>query len=70
MNNSRAQEICLSLRLALFSSLDPDSILPMILDDTFTDFDENRLEELMELMKQDQRQVIVLSCHSREKNTL
>ena len=70
MNNSRAQEICLSLRLALFSSLDPDSVLPMILDDTFTDFDENRLEELMELMKQDKRQVIVLSCHTREKNTL
>ena len=70
MNNSRAQEICLSLRLALFSSLDPEGILPMILDDTFTDFDENRLEELMELMKQDKRQVIVLSCHNREKNTL
>lgn len=70
MNNSRAQEICMSLRLALFTALDPEGVLPMILDDTFTDFDENRLEELMDLMKQDQRQVIVLSCHSREKNTL
>ena len=70
MNNSRAQEICLSLRLALFSSLDPEGRLPMILDDTFTDFDENRLEELMELMKQNERQIIVLSCHSREKNTI
>ena len=70
MNNSRAQEICLSLRLALFSSLDPECRLPMILDDTFTDFDENRLEELMELMKQDERQVIVLSCHAREKNNI
>ena len=70
MNNSRAQEICLSLRLALFSCLDPEGVLPMILDDTFTDFDEKRLEELMELMKQDQRQVIVLTCHTREKNTL
>ncbi len=70
MNNSRAQEICLSLRLALFSSLDPEGRLPMILDDTFTDFDENRLEELMDLMKQNERQIIVLSCHSREKNTI
>ncbi|MBQ6550489.1 MAG: AAA family ATPase [Lachnospiraceae bacterium] len=69
MNNSRAQEISLSLRLALFSSLDPEGILPMILDDTFTDFDANRLEELMELIKEDPRQVIVLTCHAREKNT-
>lgn len=58
----------LALRIALSEIAFPDDLPPLILDDVFASFDDERTERGMKLLAElaRDRQVILLTCRSRE----
>ena len=60
-------QIYLSLRLAVAEELTPEA--PLVLDDAFVRFDDTRLQSAMEIIREKsaQKQVILFTCHTREK---
>ena len=52
-------------RLALVEALDADSAVPLILDDTFANFDDERRDRAFEVLETiaGERQVVYFSCH-------
>ena len=65
-----ADQLYLSLRLAVAEAMLPDT--PLILDDALARFDDTRAAAAMEILKAlaGGRQVILFSCHSRERGML
>ncbi len=66
----RIQEILLATRLATLDEIDPGKMFPLLLDDIFTNFDAERLRAGMELLRSLGRQVVLLSCQTRERKAL
>ncbi|MDP4108551.1 MAG: AAA family ATPase [Bacillota bacterium] len=68
-----ADELYLSLRLALCGLLlKGDGPAPLILDDVLISFDDERLENALNVLREisETRQVILFSCHKRELDRL
>lgn len=64
-------EIYLALRITIADILNGTKCLPLILDDAFVLYDDERLQStLRELDNSTDRQVIVFTCHTREKEML
>ncbi len=63
-------QLYLALRLAVAEELTPAA--PLVLDDVFVRFDDDRLELAIEILKQaaSQKQVILFTCQKRELNLL
>ncbi len=63
-------QLYLALRLAVAEELMPR--VPLVLDDALVRFDENRLALAMKILKEQakEKQVILFTCQSREKNYL
>ncbi|MCO7124949.1 AAA family ATPase [Sporolactobacillus shoreicorticis] len=68
LSRGTAEQLYLSLRLALMQVFDGYETLPMIIDDGFVNFDRKRSEMVYTLLKKvsEERQVIVLTCHDNE----
>lgn len=66
-SDGTADQLYLALRLAVAEELTPDA--PMILDDAFVRFDDERLKAAMQILKEEaeNKQVILFTCQSREK---
>ena len=66
-SDGTADQLYLALRLAVAEELTPDA--PLILDDAFVRFDEERLLAAMKILKEESenKQVILFTCQSREK---
>ena len=64
-------QLYLSLRLSMIEDLSDES-MPIILDEAFAYFDEERLENILKYMKDKfkNHQVILLTCTNREKEIL
>ena len=64
-------QLYLSLRLSMAKELSKEN-LPIILDEAFAYFDEERLENILKYInkKFNNHQVIILTCTDREKNIL
>ncbi len=64
-------QLYLSLRLSMIEDLSDES-MPIILDEAFAYFDEERLENILKYMKNKfkNHQVILLTCTNREKKIL
>ena len=64
-------QLYLSLRLGAISNFTKQN-MPIILDETFAYFDEERLENILKyLVKRYQnKQIIIFTCTNREKNLL
>ena len=62
-----ADQMSLALRLAMWVILNPNG--PLVLDDALIRFDNERLKNAMELLKElaKTRQIILFSCQEREK---
>ena len=58
-------QLALALRLAVADYLSIDEPHPVILDDALVHFDEERLSDALELLREfsERRQVIYLTCH-------
>ena len=60
-------QLYLALRLAVAEELTPNA--PLVLDDAFARFDDQRMAAAMEILKEyaKDKQVILFTCHTREK---
>lgn len=69
-SDGTADQLYTALRLAVAEELVPDA--PLVLDDAFTRFDDARLKVVLEILKEtaEQKQVILFTCQSREKELL
>ena len=69
-SDGTADQLYFALRLAVAQALTPDA--PLVLDDAFVRFDDERLAKALELLKKesDGKQVLLFSCQSREKHIL
>ncbi len=64
-------QLYLSIRLAVCAmALPEEPSCPLILDDALAAFDQKRMERTLDLLKKvaEKRQVLLFSCHSREKD--
>jgi hypothetical protein len=66
LSQGTIQQIYLALRLAAAQVLF-DEKQPMLLDDTFAHYDNARLENTLETLTEDGQQLLIFSCHTREK---
>jgi len=69
-SDGTVDQLYLALRLAVAEALAPDA--PLILDDALVRFDDGRLKAALQVLKDcaKDRQVLVFTCHSREKALL
>ena len=63
-------QVYLSLRMALQNLFFTEEQLPLIFDDAFVYFDNQRLERLLGYLTDMNRQVLIFSCHEREMQFL
>lgn len=65
-------QIYFAVRLGMIDLLSPDVRLPLILDDAFARYDEERLRKILDLLCQEasSRQILIFSCQTREKEML
>ncbi len=65
-------QIYLALRLAIMDCLSPDEKLPLILDDAFARYDEDRLAQILKVLagEADERQILIFTCQKREIDML
>lgn len=67
-SDGTVDQLYLALRLAVARTLIPD--VPLVLDDVMVRFDDRRLAAALEILRQEaeQKQVILFTCHGREKH--
>ena len=68
-----ADQLYLSVRLAICELvLPPEKHVPLILDDVFASFDDQRLAAALEWLLQESqnRQILLFTCHDRERTYL
>lgn len=63
-------EIHFAVRMAFLELFFLEESMPVILDDAFVMYDNKRLERALRYLKQSNRQVILLTCHTREEQLL
>ena len=69
-SDGTADQLYLALRLAVAEEVIPHA--PLVLDDAFVRFDDDRLKETLKLLKQsgEHRQVLLFTCQSREQKIM
>ena len=69
-SDGTVDQLYLALRLAVARELTPAA--PLILDDALVRFDDTRLSTALSILKQEaqEKQVILFTCHSRERTLL
>lgn len=71
LSGGTIDQLYFSLRCGIISSIS-DENLPLILDDCFIQYDDYRLKNVLELLRDisKERQIILFTCHNREKEFL
>lgn len=72
-SNGTLDQVYFALRLGIIGlAYDSDIKLPLILDDTFTQYDDERLSSVLEYLLEyaEQHQVLLFTCHRREAEIL
>ena len=69
-SDGTADQLYLALRLAVAEELTPNA--PLVLDDAFVRFDDDRLKEILKILKQsgESKQVLLFTCQSRERKIM
>lgn len=71
LSSGSADLIYLVMRLELLDLLCGENRVPVIFDDSFTQLDDKRTARLLSYLLEDkQRQILLFSCHSREREML
>ncbi|MBC6316821.1 ATP-binding protein [Listeria grandensis] len=67
LSQATKEQLYLAIRFAVIQMLHAEQRLPIIIDDSFVNFDEERLEEIMVLLQEIRRenQVIFFTCHKQ-----
>jgi uncharacterized protein YhaN len=64
LSQATTEQIYVSIRLALAITLFEKYHLPIIIDDSFVNFDAKRTQKVMELLKKlNQNQILFFTCH-------
>lgn len=58
-----ANQAYLSLRIAVNEMFSGQEKMPLLLDDVLSNYDENRAEQAIQILKERGRQVILFTCH-------
>ncbi|MGL5243798.1 MAG: ATP-binding protein, partial [Sarcina sp.] len=68
LSNGSCDQVYLSLRLALIELIYSNEKVPIILDESFSQFDEKRLKEILKILCEisKEKQIILFSCQKRE----
>ena len=69
-SDGTADQLYLALRLAVAEELTPEA--PLVLDDAFVRFDEDRLRNILNILNHtgESKQVILFTCQNRERNIM
>lgn len=70
LSTGASREVLLALRLASLERLDKEKLVPLVLDDVLANFDSERLNSTMTLLRSLKRQVVLFSCQTRERRQL
>ena len=73
LSQGAADQLYLAVRLAICQLvLPPEKHIPLILDDVFASFDDQRLAAALEWLFQESqnRQILLFTCHDRERTYL
>lgn len=72
LSRGTVEQLFLAIRYALVKEYSKQHLLPIILDDIFVNFDEERLDNAIEIVKDfaNDQQVIIFTCHPRLTNRL
>ncbi|GMQ57510.1 AAA family ATPase [Vallitalea sediminicola] len=70
LSKGTIDQMYFGLRLGLIDIIKEDKSLPLILDDCFVQYDNDRLKMVMKTIGDLNRQIIILSCHRREEEIL
>jgi uncharacterized protein YhaN len=68
LSGGTIDQLYLSLRISLSNILSGNQNIPIILDDSFVQYDSNRLRKSIEMIarESERRQVILFTCQERE----
>ena len=69
LSRGTVEQIYFCIRMAAAEILTEEP-LPLILDDVFVFYDDKRLESVLKWLSGQEKQVIIFTCHSREKKLL
>ena len=70
LSTGTIEQVNFALRMSILKEL-TDEKLPILLDETFVFYDENRLKNVLEyITKEEGRQVLLFTCSDREKTLL
>ena len=64
------EQIYFALRMAAGELFCEEESFPVILDDVFGMYDEDRLAAVLRWMHKEQKQIIISTCHKREMEIL
>lgn len=67
LSKGTVEQIYMALRLAAAEIIFDNDNKPILLDDTFAMYDNKRMGNTMRFMAENLEQVIIFSCHTREK---
>ena len=69
-SDGTADQLYLALRLAVAEELTPEA--PLVLDDAFVRFDDDRLREVLRICNQtgESKQILLFTCQSRERRIM
>lgn len=67
LSKGTVEQIYMSLRLAAADIIFENDHKPILLDDAFVMYDNKRMGNTMKFMAENMEQVIIFSCHTREK---
>lgn len=71
LSTGTMEQLYLALRLVAADLLLKDKEMPLILDDAFVYYDDDRLEEtIRDLAARTSRQILIFTCHNRERQVL
>ncbi|WEG12040.1 AAA family ATPase [Pullulanibacillus sp. KACC 23026] len=72
LSRGTAEQLYVSLRLALVDLFETRVALPLIVDDGFVNFDQGRLNQMMVVLEKvaKNRQVLLFTCHSYESTSI
>lgn len=70
LSRGTLEQIYFALRMAAGELFCRDEVFPVILDDVFGMYDEDRLASVLHWLHKENRQVIISTCHKREMEIL
>ena len=71
LSRGTIEQIYFALRLAIADMIYGPGEVPILLDDTFAYYDDNRLKATLNMLSEESnRQILLFTCHNREKELL